>query len=616
MAFQELRPYEEKKKYFKIEKAQTAPTQAAWSADNVKRRRLENQSARADRKRAELTRRHIRRSRVLGEPRLGGILGRQLGVATPSSWPFSYSSAAPSLRDDVPGAVWAAGLVDKGHVPFAPSFAAERFPNVPCFWVGGQDEKTGLGVAYACELFSLALRRGFVPFFFLLIPSQVCRVGTDADDMVSLFFPAPAEQMLSSIYIPTDENGSISYITDGFGRRERRLQHYPEPSPYHQLSSITYHGPSNRMIFTSDQPQTRPGLWLFSPRQTFNQITTLQPARRFHRPCSVHHAVPAPDSASDLVCTLGTDFGILHLDARDNLGWLTGDPISLSHEKKGSRPVPKDVLAQCFHATNPSLLLAGTRASSVHLIDRRAPPGSWSSFRHSSSVTHLRCLEGSAGSRGSHPHHVLVAGLQSSLCIYDLRYLSPPPTQTQPSQPQPPPHLPRGSNTAHPSTHRRRRRPKSGSTFLRYDSDPGTSAAQNNRNNRNSIARNDTPAQTNPTGARTNVTDADRDTGAAARPVLTFPAYRNAAHVHIGFDLDPATGVVAAAHDDGRVALYSLASGQRLRSPVVDAVCAPAPVRSLMFQAMPRDRHASLWVGIGTSLRKFSVGSQGVDDEC
>src|SRR5690606_33131985 len=122
---------------------QTAPAQAAWSADNVKRRRLENQSARADWQRAELTRRHIRRSRVLGEPQLGGLLGRQLGVATSSSSSSSHHyPTSPSFLDDVPGAVWAAGLVDKGHVPFAPSFAAERFPNVPCFWIGGHDEKT------------------------------------------------------------------------------------------------------------------------------------------------------------------------------------------------------------------------------------------------------------------------------------------------------------------------------------------------------------------------------------------------------------------------------------------------------------------------------------------
>lgn len=350
-------------------------------------------------------------------------------------------------------------------------------------------------------------------------------------------------------------------------------------------------------------------------QKAFNQITTLHPARRYRRPCSVHHAVPAPDSTSDLVCTLGTDFGILQLDARDSLTWLTGDPASPSHAAGDNPPVIKDVLAQSFHPTNSSLLLAGTRASTVHLIDRRAPPVSWSSFRHSSSVTHLRCLEGSAASRGSSPHHVLVAGLQSSLCIYDLRYLSPAPSPSQQIQPSQRSSSSQGGSTVnHHSADRRRRKSKPGSTFFRYDSDSAPRAAHIKRDD---CTRNYASQPTNPSDMRSDGTVTYRDTGAAAaQPVLTFPAYRNAAHVHIGFDLDPATGVVAAAHDDGRVALYSLVSGQRLRSPVVDAVCAPAPVRSLMFQAMPRDRHASLWVGVGTSLRKFSVGSQEADDEC
>lgn len=52
---------------------------------------------------------------------------------------------------DLGAAAWAGGLVDKGRVPFVPSFARARFANMPCFYVGGQDSKTGLGVAYASE---------------------------------------------------------------------------------------------------------------------------------------------------------------------------------------------------------------------------------------------------------------------------------------------------------------------------------------------------------------------------------------------------------------------------------------------------------------------------------
>lgn len=60
------------------------------------------------------------------------------------------------VRGDVQVAAWARGLVDKGSISFVPSFARARYPNMPCLYVGGEDVKTGLGVAYASKL-SLSL---------------------------------------------------------------------------------------------------------------------------------------------------------------------------------------------------------------------------------------------------------------------------------------------------------------------------------------------------------------------------------------------------------------------------------------------------------------------------
>jgi len=101
------------------------------------------------------------------------------------------------------------------------------------------------------------------------------------------------------------------------------------------------------------------------------------------------------------------------------------------------------------------------------------------------------------------------------------------------------------------------------------------------------------------------------------RPIMQFAEYKNQAHIHIGLDVvvDPGLdgGVVAAAHDDGKVALFSLRDGKRLKSPAVDAIDVTKArsgnvVKSLQFATMPCDRLASLFVGEGPRINKYSFG--------
>jgi hypothetical protein len=105
------------------------------------------------------------------------------------------------------------------------------------------------------------------------------------------------------------------------------------------------------------------------------------------------------------------------------------------------------------------------------------------------------------------------------------------------------------------------------------------------------------------------------DTRHLSKPILTFPDHRNEAHVHTGFDVSPALGVVAAGQDDGTVALFSMRSGRKLRSRALDQVKCDTPLRALMFSAMPWERWDSLWLGEGPALRKFSFGAKEMDDE-
>jgi hypothetical protein len=101
-----------------------------------------------------------------------------------------------------------------------------------------------------------------------------------------------------------------------------------------------------------------------------------------------------------------------------------------------------------------------------------------------------------------------------------------------------------------------------------------------------------------------------------ATPLLTFPDYRNAAHLDTGWDVCTELGIVAAAHDDGTVKLFSLTTGRVLRSRALQHVKTDTPLKALMFSRISeRDKMPSLWLGKGMALRKFSFGTQAFGDE-
>jgi hypothetical protein len=223
----------------------------------------------------------------------------------------------------------------------------------------------------------------------------------------------------------------------------------------------------------------------------------------------VYRSTPAPPS-SPLVCTLGLNAGILQLHGNEVLDWLTPRPAATKPDS-----LPRDIFTQDFSLANPSsTLLAGGRPGKVWTIDLRAAHTEWQSFRHGTSITHLRSI--------TH-HEVVVAGLQNTMCVYDTRWLA--------------------------------------------------------------TKKNKVPI-----------------------PILEFPAYRNRVHIDIGWDVDLDTHTAAAAHDDGSVALYSLRTGRRLKSPHLDQVRTSAPLKCLIFQSMPRDRTPSLFLGVGSRIRKYTSG--------
>ena len=107
---------EQKGKYFKIQKSHLASgSSAAYSSDNVKRRKLEDEAHRAAEQRRRLLKNHIRRHVGLDRNRVAAaVLDREVGA------PSAAGGVGPRLMISCVGGdkpeVWAAGLEPKGEV--------------------------------------------------------------------------------------------------------------------------------------------------------------------------------------------------------------------------------------------------------------------------------------------------------------------------------------------------------------------------------------------------------------------------------------------------------------------------------------------------------------------
>jgi hypothetical protein len=268
---------------------------------------------------------------------------------------------------------------------------------------------------------------------------------------------------------------------------------------------------------------------------------------------------------------IATSHGIMGFDsgrAGGEVNWVTPKPpatpaqSSRHHHGGGStrHSPPRDVFSVDYSPSNPRVCYAGCRDSRVLRVDTRAPTsspaaGGWDSFRHASSAAHVRCID---------DHRVLVAGPRSAMAIYDTRWAGPR----------------RSSNSS------------------------GRNANANHNHNYNSIAQ----------------------------PVVQFPGYNNDAHIRIGLDVahdagglcgTGGGGVVAAALGDGTVGIFSLRTGRRLRAGDADdprVLKAPGTgaggvVRALQFRRLPWEKEASLFVGVGPVVKKFTFGVGDGEDE-
>ncbi|KAI1083834.1 hypothetical protein F5B20DRAFT_525569 [Whalleya microplaca] len=486
----------EKRRYFKIEKNGTAPNMAAWSLDNVKKRKLEDQEAVSAVRRMNLNKNRIVTASALNDPLMGGFIAREFG----------------EVRPDVPAASFARGLVEKGKLPLVDARWNSN-TNVKHMYIAGNDHKTGICTTYATI------------------------------DELSLI----------SSYIPRDSSGRV---------HRRLIENYVTPShhvsPYRelavpQISDIKYHERSRKILVTSRSPSSEVSMWSFNPKVTkphdprphwligHNGISLYLNMKASgdigFSDYAANTVAPAPNG-SNLICMVGTSRGLVSWDPSGPMRFAS--PWGPRQYYMGPDAF-RDIFAVEFARNQRDVVLFGGRPGKLFVGDMRVRADKWDSLALPGSITHIRSVS---------ENQALVAGLFNKLAMYDLRF-----------------------------------------AVKRYVKPIGASDDENGDLVKMQYAN-------------------------ASAPVLVFPEYRNLAHINIGFDYDPSTGVVAAAHDDGKVKLYSSRTGHSLRSRDVDNISSTrGPIRSIQFQTFPGDRTPTLFVGENSNINAYSFGVDNAEDE-
>lgn len=114
---------------------------------------------------------------------------------------------------------------------------------------------------------------------------------------------------------------------------------------------------------------------------------------------------------------MGTNAGVVLVRSNDSMS-----RAAPAQPPKGTQ-LPQEIFDQDFQFSNHNVLLAGGRQPRLWTTDLRTPVTEWSCARQPSAIAHLRSVN---------EHHVLTAGLQDKMGLYDMRFFKNGPNGTTP----------------------------------------------------------------------------------------------------------------------------------------------------------------------------------------
>ncbi|OTA91408.1 hypothetical protein M434DRAFT_397249 [Hypoxylon sp. CO27-5] len=351
-----------RRRYFRVERRQTAPSNAPWSSDEVKRRETEAQTAAAELRRATLNQNRITRSMALNVPIMGGFLARE------------YGQHIYQIRD-LCAASFAQGITSKGKRPLK---------------------------RHVCGAVNI---------------KQMAIVPKHPEHPVCTAYIHVSGGLISSAPLPRDKNGSFhdrTLFTSCHGgpmgclcpQREEWIDH---------ISDIKYSKKAGLVLVSSRNPRPRAArLHVFAPKRrpcmTFARpMTRMQAYREVDSHKYLCNTIcPAP-STSNQICLIGTDMGVAQFDSNFQLKLLASPTWSL----KTTPDAFCSVFTVNYHANNPDIIFFGGRPGILSVGDLRQDVNRWSSVNLTNSISHIKTVS---------EHQVLVAGLRNTLSVFDLRY--------------------------------------------------------------------------------------------------------------------------------------------------------------------------------------------------
>ncbi|KAI6716733.1 hypothetical protein JHW43_000685 [Diplocarpon mali] len=352
----------EKNKYFKIQPQ--GPASSAYSERDVKRRKLRDENEVAIVKEKQRQAGRIQRSKILEDPLFGGVLTREYG----------YAGFDPAV-------IVAGGLMRCGTL---------------CTKYHG-----------TTDIIELMRPQQSIPLF------TVGRRPDYGSSVVKICYAQESRFRMIRTAVGTLNRLSVIDRYNTFGDYSEYYAHEGEPT------SISENESSQQLAVTRLSGSLEDGIDIhFNPmgiglhdetgNLSYSQRVSIGPGYTRGNRVSMYSSTAAPPSSS-LLFAFGSSQGILAAEKKEyNTTWLTPKP---SEDPTQS----DDLFALAFITSTPSVLLSGGRKGLLKITDLRVPVFGLDAdtIIHPSTITHVQVLD---------THRIIVNGLNSSLCQYDLRF--------------------------------------------------------------------------------------------------------------------------------------------------------------------------------------------------
>ncbi|KAH8593292.1 hypothetical protein B0O99DRAFT_688872 [Bisporella sp. PMI_857] len=353
-------PDKEKKKYFKVLPSGAGPATSAYSSRDVKKRRYDDAIAEAARVDLIRQKDRIRRSSYLEDPLFASTILREFGEP----------------RLDV-SQISAANLVQQGEVEINGSqgVAPSLFTAIP---------RPDLGPSIV-DFFIASTSEDVTRRLNTDYHNRQTKHGSEATCFTTPFSYDPVRVSVSHAH----GDGAITSMCANASS---------------QLYATTWlssrPGRGIRIAHTLGYQDGQPQLpdFLVGPGAERGEV-------------DIFSSIAAPSHSNNLLFAFGTNKGIMVTDTNLDTAFINPRTDPQASDKNAI----KDVFALEFLSNNHPIILSGGRSGILNITDLRLPQNGQEANRilHPTTITNIKQIDS---------HRLLMAGLDSKMCQYDLRF--------------------------------------------------------------------------------------------------------------------------------------------------------------------------------------------------